>query len=311
MLAAGRVLMGIGCAGVFTGAFYVMALWVPSDRVVTQIGTLNGFASFGTLCATAPFAALIAWIGWRDSYWLFTLGVGLLTVAVAVVMRDAPPGRPQSTAKGESLRQIFGGVREAIRQPGVKRLLVAGLPMSAGTTIAGAWGAPYLKHVHGVEDLSRGKILLLMAVASMCGHVIFGQLARRLNTIKWLIIGGGGMGVLTSTMLAAMTMPPVAIVTGLFALIGITSAYPTVIHAHARGLVPAHLIGRGVSVTNMGIMVAIASVQLGFGWIVELFPIADGASPEHAYRVAFAAQAAVALIGLLIYAPVPDVKPRG
>ena len=28
---------------------------------------------------------------------------------------------------------------------------------------------------------------------------------------------------------------------------------------------PAHLLGRGVSVTNMGIMIAIASVQLGFG----------------------------------------------
>ena len=67
MLTFGRILMGIGCAGIFTGAFYVMTLWLPPDRVVTQIGALNSFASFGNLCATAPLAFLIAWIGWRTS----------------------------------------------------------------------------------------------------------------------------------------------------------------------------------------------------------------------------------------------------
>lgn len=311
MLSAGRVLMGIGCAGVFTGAFYVLALRVPSDRLVTQISTVNGFASLGNLCATAPFAALIAWIGWRDSYWLFAVVVGLLTVAVAVVVRDAPPGRLRSTAKDESLVQIFGGVKEAIRQPGLKRLLVAGLPMSAGTTVAGAWGAPYLKHVHGVDDLSRGQILLFMAIASMCGHLLYGQLARRLNTLKWMIVGGGCLGILASGSMAMMSKPPVPLVAALFCLIGVASAYPTLVHAHARGLVPEYLIGRGVSVTNMGIMVAIAAVQLAFGWILGLFPAMDGVPPEHAYRFAFAAQAAVALAGLLIYAPVRDVRPQG
>lgn len=311
MLSAGRVLMGIGCAGVFTGAFYVLTLWVPPDRVVTHIGALNGFASFGMICATAPFAALITWIGWRDSYWIFAGAVALLMVAVAVFMRDAPPGRPPSSAKSETLGQIFGGVREVVRQPGLKRLLFAGLPMSAGTTIAGAWGTPYLKDVHGVEDLSRGKILLIMAVVGMFGHVIYGQLARRLNTIKWLIICGGSIGIVASAMLAAMTKPPVALVTALFCLIALVGAYPTIIHAHARGLVPGQLIGRGVSVTNMGIMVSVAAVQLGFGWIVGLFSAVGGVPPEVAFRAAFAAQAAAALAGLLIYAPVRDVKPRG
>ncbi len=311
MLSAGRVLMGIGCAGVFTGAFYVLALWLPPDRLVTQIGTLNGFASFGQLCATVPFAALIAWIGWRESYWIFTAAVGLITIAVALVMRDAPPGRPPLAAKEEGLVQIFGGVREAVRQPGVKRLLFAGLPMSASTTIAGAWGAPYLKHVHGIDDIGRGSILLMMAVASMCGHVLYGQIARRLNTLKWMIIGGGSLGLMGTSLMAALDHPPVQLVTGLFCLIALAGAFPTIIHSHARGLVPAHLIGRGVSVTNMGIMVAIATVQLAFGWIVGLFTDAGGVPPEHAFRVAFAAQATAALAGLLIFAPVRDVKPRG
>ncbi len=311
MLSAGRVLMGIGCAGVFTGAFYVLAVYEPADRLVTRTSTLNGFASLGNLCATAPFAALIAWIGWRYSYWAFTVAVGLLTLAVVLVMRDGPPGKPPSKAKDESLRQIFGGVREAFRQRGLKRLLVVGLPMSGATTVAGAWGAPYLMHVHGVDELWRGKILLIMAVSAMFGHVIYGQLARRFNTLKGIIIFGGCLGVMASGVMAIMTKPPLLLVILLFCLIGLASAYPSIVHAHARGLVPAHLIGRGVSVTNMGIMVAVATVQLGFGWIVGLFAAVDGAPPEHAYRAAFAAQATAALICLLIYAPVRDIKPRG
>ena len=97
----------------------------------------------------------------------------------------------------------------------------------------------------------------------------------------------------------------------LFCLIGLSAAYPALTHAHARGLVPAHLVGRGVSLTNMGVMMAVAFMQLAFGWIVGAFAQEAGVPPEHAYRAAFAAQAAVALLAIAIYAPIRDVKPRG
>lgn len=310
-LAMARVLMGIGCAGIFTGAFYVLALWLPADRVVTQIGALNSFAALGTLCATTPLAALIAWIGWRHSYWFFTAAVGVITLLVALLMRDRPPGAAPSAAHGESLRQIFAGVREAIRQPGMKRLLVAGFPMSISTTVSGAWGAPYLKHVHHLDDIGRGNVLLAMAVCGVSGHFLYGQIARRLNTLKWPIIAGGTLILAASTTMALTSRPPLWLVTGLFALMAICSAYPTVVHSHARGLVPHNLMGRGVSVTNMGIMTAIAVTQLAFGWIVGSFPAVDGIPPEYAYQVAFGAQAVFALVGLVIYAPTRDVRPRG
>ncbi len=311
MLAAGRILMGIGCAGVFTGAFYVMAMWLPADRVVTHIGALNSFAAFGNLCATAPLAFLIAWIGWRTSYLFFTVAVGVILTAVAIVMRDSAPGRAPSTAKDESLAQIFAGVRESIRQPGMKRLLFAGLPMSASSTISGVWGAPYLKHVHGLDDGARGSVLLVMAVCAMCGHFLYGQIARRFNTLKWPILGGCVVIVAATVSLSLLERPPVWLVTLLFSIMAIASAYPTITHAHARGLVPPHLMGRGVSVTNMGVMTAIAVAQLAFGWIVGLLPAANGVPPEAAYRLAFAIQAAVALTGMLIYGPIRDVRPRG
>jgi MFS family permease len=232
--------------------------------------------------------------------------------AVIWLVRDRPPGHAgASTGQGESLTQIFAGVREAIRQPGMKRLLVAGLPMSVSTTISGAWGAPYLKDVHGLDDLARGSVLLVMAMTGMCGHFLYGQIARRLNTTKWTIIAGATILLAVTLTLALWSRPPLWAVTTLFGVLAIASAYPTITHAHARGLVPAHLIGRGVSITNMGVMTAIATAQFAFGWIIGAFAPVDGVPPEHAYRFAFGVQAAAALVAVLIYSPIRDVKPGG
>ena len=46
-LTVARLLMGIGCAGVFTGAFYVLTQWLQTDKVVSQVGALNSFAALG------------------------------------------------------------------------------------------------------------------------------------------------------------------------------------------------------------------------------------------------------------------------
>ena len=40
-LVIARVLMGIGCAGIFSGAFFVVNQWVAPERVITQTGLLE------------------------------------------------------------------------------------------------------------------------------------------------------------------------------------------------------------------------------------------------------------------------------
>jgi predicted MFS family arabinose efflux permease len=309
-LTLGRILMGIGCSGAFTGAFYVLAMWMTPERVVTQTGALNSFAAVGNLCATAPFAALIALIGWRESYWLFSAGIVLLMIALALFVRDTPPDHPPRQAKKESLAAVLSGVREAVRQPGMGRMLFTGLPMSAAGTLSGAWGAPYLKHVHGLDDIARGSVLLLMALGGIGGHFFYGRIARRINSLKLPVLVGGSVVLVMVAALALLPRPPLALVTVMFVAISICSAYPTVSHAHARGLVPARLMGRGVAASNMGIMTAIAAAQFMFGWILSAFPPVAGMPPEVAYRTAFGVQAAVALAGLVIFVRVPDVRPR-
>lgn len=306
-----RVLMGIGCAGIFSGAFFIVNQWVASDRVITQTALLNSFASIGGLCATAPLAALLTLYDWRACFLAFTIGVGLLLISVLTVLRE--PAREKKALAGgpETVGQILAGVRQAVAQPGMKRLLVVGLPISSQTTIMGVWGAPYLRDVHHLDDIERGSVMLAMAVSGVFGHAFFGYAARLLNSVRTAILGGSTVVCLLLAGLAIISAPPVWLVTVLFAILGFATMYPMVAFAHASGLVPAELVGRGVAVTNMGIMMAIALSQLLFGWIVGLYPASGGTPPELAYRAGFAMLSGLSLLALFIYAPIRDSKPRG
>ena len=267
-----RVLMGIGCAGIFSGAFFVINQWVAQDKVVLHSGILNSFAAVGGLCATAPLAALISIFDWRACYWVFAAGVGVLLLAVAGGLRDPAPSRERSESRrGETLANIFAGVARAVARPGMKRLLVVGIPLSTQTTILGVWGAPYLRDVHALDEIARGNVLLAMAVSGVFGHAFYGWAARKLNSLKLVIVGGSSVLILMAAMLALIPTPPVWLVALIFTTIGFAAMFPMIAFAHARGLVSAELVGRGVAVTNMGMMSAIALSQLVFGWIIGFF----------------------------------------
>jgi hypothetical protein len=126
-----------------------------------------------------------------------------------------------------------------------------------------------------------------------------------------VVLAGGTGALLVSGTFALVSSPPAALVIALFCCLGFASAYPTVTYAHARGLVPAHLLGRAVATTNMGIMSAIAIMQLVFGFILGWLSGDTLVPSEGAYRAAFAVQALVTVAALLVYAPIQDVKPRG
>ena len=308
-----RVLMGVGCAGIFSGAFFVINQWVAPEKILTQTGILNSFAAVGGLCATAPLAALITFFSWRDCFLVFTAGVAVLTVAVAFGLREPAHAVAARKQRRETLGNVLIGVSRAIAQPGMKRLVVVGIPLSGQTTLIGVWGAPYLRDVHGLDDIASGNVLLVMAVLSVFGHTFLGYVARYFNSIKWVIITSSVIIFALDLVLVLVEKPPLWLVTVVFASIAFVAMYPMLAFSHARSLVPNELVGRGVAVTNMGIMSAIAVAQLVFGWIVGLFPFENGVSPELAYRTAFAALAGMTGLAIIVYAPVRDgqlIKPQ-
>lgn len=306
-----RIVMGIGCAAIFPGAFMVIARFYPPDRLTSVAGVMNSFAMMGMFLATFPFAYLVTAIGWREGFHLIAAIVFALTVFAWFAIRDWPAGGEKKVTSSENLHQILAGVGQALKVRHVLKIAAGGIALSTGSVFLGLWGGPYLNDVHGLSETSRGEVLMYMAFAGVAGHFSFGKLARRFNTLKGLVLFGSGLATLISAAFALLVDPSRLTVTILFAVLGFACGFPSILLAHARAIMPDRLIGRGIAVVNTGVMIAIALMQTAVGTVISVSADTYGISDAGSYRLAFGFLAFMAFISFLIYTRVEDRPPRG
>ena len=308
-----RILMGIGCAGVFPGAFLVIARFYPPARFTPIGATLNSFAMLGTFLATVPLAYLVTIIGWRDSFLWIGIFMALVAVLAVVAVRDQPAGvdAKAQRERQESVRDVLAGSWAVMRTPGILTITSGGIALSAGNTILGIWGGPYLNDVHNLDQTERGAVLIFMACSSIGGHLLYGQASRVISSLKRLVLGGTAAIAAIMGALALLPAPSVITVTALLAFLGMACGFPTIMLAHSRALVPDYLIGRALTTVNTGVMIAIAAMQMAIGGIIgSIMVSADGQATADSYRVAFGFFAAMAVLTFVIYSKAKDAKPR-
>lgn len=300
-LVAGRILMGVGAASFLVGPLTLYARWFSPDRFSTLAGIQIGIGTFGTLCATAPLAFAVAAIGWRATF----LAVGAFTVCagvlVLVLVRDDPPG-VMVERRHETLRECLVGVVAAMRTPSIGRLLLVQLTnYSSLILILGLWGGPFLTHIYGYDLKGRGNILLVPALTQMIGSFFWGPMDRLLGRYKLPVLIGHACTATALLILAVFGKPPVAVLVLVLAFLGFSSALTPVMMGHGKALFPPDLIGRGMTLMNIGTMGGVFLAQTVSGAIIELFPAEGGAYPLDAYRLVFAVQAAFVIVALMAY----------
>lgn len=306
-----RLVIGVGFASAFMGGLVVAMRWFPRDRFTLVLALfLAGSSGTGNLLAATPLAAAAEWVGWR---WTF-VGVAALTLALTVVVyavvRDAPHGHPYHARKAESLAAVVAGLGQVLRMPRLPLVVaVAMIGYPTMITILGTWGGSYLHDVHGLEGIGRGNVLSVMAVSIVAGLLLYGPLDRYFDTRKGLVVGGALVTVVLLSVFAFVPGLELWQVTALFALIGVLGTYYVVNISLGRSLFPDHLVGRGITVVNLGTFIGVAVMQVATGLIVGAFSAADGSAPELAYRLVFAYMAAVTALVLLFYSRIRDTRP--
>jgi len=300
-LTAGRVLLGLGSSASFMAPLALYARRFPPARFATLVGLQLGIGSFGTLFATAPLAIAVAAIGWRNSF----LGVGLLTflllVLIAIIVRDDGDASPSS--QRETARQSMAGILAVLRTRSVGPLFLMHLTgYSSFALIVGLWGAPYLTHIYGYGLKERGDLLLLAALTQIIGALAWGPVDRWFGSYKKPVLAGAlGTSAMLGLIAASGTLGSTALIAWLAAF-GFIAAYTPVLIAHGRSLFPPHLVGRGITLLNIGSMGGVFVTQAVSGFVIDLFPKgADGAYALNAYRAVFALQAAIMLLSCLTY----------
>jgi predicted MFS family arabinose efflux permease len=311
ILLTGRVLMGAGFGVMLIGSMVVISRWFPPDRFSTLTAMVLSIGLLGNLAATTPLAWASQAIGWRAVFGAAVTLTALATIAVWLVVRDAPPGHPFLVQPPEPPRQMLQGLMEVLRNARLMPILALSFCNYACTfTVQGLWGGPFLREVHGLSPIEAGNVLFIAVIAYQLGILAFGPLDRLLNTRKWITIGGSLAIISLLAALALPSQPPVSVPIGAIIGIGFFSASATMAMTHGRGIIPERLIGRGMATINMSVMLGVACMQTVSGIIIGAFePLADGARTEAAYRSLFGVLTVVLIIAVAIYRRSQDVKP--
>jgi len=180
---------------------------------------------------------------------------------------------------------------------------------SSYAIIVGLWGGPYLAHVYGYGLTARGDLLVLPALSQIVGVVAWGHAQRVAGSYKPLVLTGALATAAALGLLAAIGKPEPWMLAVWLAVFGFLPAFLPVLIAHGRSLLPPHLVGRGMTLFNIGSMGGTFVVQLASGALIDLFAPIAGAYPLDAYRMVFAAQAAAVLAVCGIYAMMRSKTP--
>jgi len=300
-LVAARALLGFGTASFLMAPVALYARWFPPEQFSTLAGIQLGLGSFGAIFATAPLAYATASFGWRMTF----LGVGVCTAVIGVlvwlIVTDDPPGA-KSTPHNETLRENVAGIWQVIRTPSMVRVFMAQLSSYPSfVLIVGLWGGPYLTHVYGYDIKGRGDILFIAALTQVLGSFFWGPTDRLFGRYKVPVLIGLGICFTSLVLLATLGTLPLPLLLIVFAMIGFSTGMTSVVMSHGRSLVAPHLLGRTITLLNIGTMGGGFLVQFVSGTIINLFPTEAGVYPLEAYRVVFALQAVLVAAGFLAY----------
>jgi MFS family permease len=300
-LIAARALLGFGTASFLMAPVALYARWFPPERFSTFAGIQLGLGSLGAIFATAPLAYATASFGWRMTF----LGVGVCAAAIGVliwlIVTDDPPG-VKSTRHKETLRESVAGIWQVIRTPSMGRVFMVQVSSYPSyVLIVGLWGGPYLTHVYGYDLTGRGNVLFVAALSQVVGSFFWGASDRLFGGSKVPILISLAMCLVSLVLLIVLGTLPIPLLLIVFGVIGFTTNLSSLVMAHGRSLVAPHLLGRTITLLNMGAMGGGFLVQFISGTLINLFPSEAGAYPLDSYRLVFALQAALVLAGLLVY----------
>ncbi len=307
-LTIGRGLMGLGCAVGLMGSLVVIARWFPPQRFAPMLSVLYAIGGLGSVLATTPLAAAAEAFGWRGAFVVMAAITAGLALLLWLVVRDSPAGHAATTTP-ESPREIWRGLVAVTRNRSL--LHICGIQLvvyGCLTAVAGLWGGPYLENVHGLDAVARGNVLLAMNLAVLVGALGYGGLAPLFGSYRRPVVAGAALMAAAFAALALWPSPGVGTVVVLFVLIGLLSGHFNLLHAHARAVLPDHLVGRGLTLQNMAAIGGVFAWQAATGFIVGAWAGADGSAPPEAYRTVFGFLAVLMAAGLAAYLPCKDVR---
>ena len=276
MLAAGRVVTGLGISAGLIAMLKVNTQWYPKERVAAMTGLGVFVGACGSISATVPVALLLPAIGWRGIF----VVLAVLAVVVSLwiwlsVPQRGPPGTvpPARRSLGQEIAEfgrIFTHPAFFVFAPSVALL------SAMNFVYQGLWAGPWLRDVGGFGDAARATLLLAYASGLMVGSVGTGQAASFLQKrgahpmlVPWIGMGGVALAQILLMLHPFQAPALVGLVWFFFALC--SAAGPAGYAAIGQRFGP-ELAGRVATAINASMLGLVFVLQNAIGWILDLWP---------------------------------------
>jgi MFS family permease len=299
ILLIGRVLMGLGCSICLMGSLVLITRWTDSDQFSKLAGIILAVGGIGGLLATTPLSYFSELFGWRLSFWLAAAVTFCVMVLYYFILEDRKNdlilNRSNETISLKNLLFI-------LKERNFKFMIPMSLmSYSSLVVILGLWGAPYLKDIHGLDSVERGKILMLMAISWNIGSFVFGRLRSIFGNYKNVVIFGATGVIILLFILSIITEINSIYLYILFCILGFFGAFSVALISHYQVLFDKEYMGRALSTANFFNFGGVFFVQWLTGKIIYLMGGDSTGAPIEAYRLAFLFVAILLLISLCIY----------
>jgi MFS family permease len=286
----GRVLLGVGMSSVLMGSMKVFVLHFSPGRFATLVGVLLSTGTVGAVFAASPLAYLTSFMGWRRVFLLCGAVTAILAFLVYWILglkeKDEAGMSSPSPPKVEvlpSIRLILKSL--AFWQIGTFAFFRYGTLMG----LQGLWLGPYLIHIKGYSPVQAGNVLIVLAMGTIVGSPVAGQLSDRVfRSSKGLALAGLSLYALSLIPLTgAVEIRDPTWYGLLFFFIGFFNSFGLLVFPHAKGLFPDSISGTVTTSVNFFTMTGGAIFMPLLGKVIARFPSTGHSYPAEAYHLAF------------------------
>ena len=245
--AAALAVIGLGCAPVLMGAMYLIGRTQPPERFATLSALMIGLGNLGNLAGATPLALASAAFGWRWTMLAIAALTALAALLVALTVRDPPPAEGGPEGAG------LAGYRDLLAIPALWLLLpVVATGYAVVIAARSLWIAPYLGELHGFDAIARSNAAFVMAAAIAAGALAYGPLERWVGDPKRTALAGSALTAAGFVAIGLAGHAGGGLAVALFALVGAAGLTYGTLMTHGRRFLPARLLGRGMTLLNIG-----------------------------------------------------------
>lgn len=259
----GRLVVGMGSSAAALGVFKIIQIFFAENKFSRMLGFSVMIGVMGAIYGGGPVHLVRMAIGY-DSLLLILIAVG---IALAVLTYFLMPVT-QTTGKSESLYQDVMGV--LANKELLSLCFFAGLMVGPLEGFADVWGSQFLRTVYGLDQKVAASLPSFVFLGMCLGGPILSFIAETTRKFMGVVVTSAIVMCLCFVLLLFAPLS-VWMLTALFLIVGICSAYQVLVIYQVSTFVDRHHSGLATALANMIIMIFGYVFHSAIGQMVSVY----------------------------------------